>query len=62
MVIEGMTVMRSIRACLRYKTIVYTTTGDPLSRENYQQDLDEAIAQANRGEVITQLGIEQNQP
>ena len=44
------------------KTIAYTTTGDPLSRESYQQDLDEAIAQANRGEVISQLDIEQNQP
>ena len=43
------------------KTIVYTTTGEPLSRESYQQDLDEAIAQANRGEVISQLDIEKNQ-
>lgn len=44
------------------KTIAYTTDGKALSREAYRQDVDEAIGQADRGELVSQQDIEQNQP
>ena len=43
------------------KIIVHTAEGRPLSREAYRQDLDEAISQADRGEVVSQKDIEQPQ-
>ena len=43
------------------KTIAYTTEGKALSRESYRKDIDEAIAQADRGEVVSQQDIEQSQ-
>ena len=46
----------------RDKVIVYTTEGKALSREAYQQDVDEAIAQVDRGEIVSQQNIEQSQP
>ena len=46
----------------RDKVIVHTTEGKALSREAYQKDIDEAIAQADRGEVVSQQDIEQSQP
>ena len=41
------------------KVVAYTTQGRALSRDAYRQDIDEAIAQADRGEVISQQDIEQ---
>ena len=40
------------------RIIAYTTEGKALSREAYRQDLDEAIGQADRGEVVSQQDIE----
>ncbi|MDF9795615.1 hypothetical protein OKW21_000878 [Catalinimonas alkaloidigena] len=44
------------------KTVAYTADGKALSREAYRKDLDEAIEQADRGEVISQKDIEQAKP
>ena len=44
------------------KIVAYTAEGKALSREAYRQDIDEAIAQADRGEVVRQQDIEQSQP
>ena len=41
------------------KVVVYTAEGKGLSRKAYQQDIDEAIAQADRGEIVNQQEIEQ---
>ena len=41
------------------RAVVYTTEGKVLSREAYRQDVNEAIAQADRGEVVRQEDIEQ---
>lgn len=46
----------------RDKVVAYTAEEKALSREVYQQDIDEAIAQADRGEVVRQQDIEQSQP
>ncbi|MDR3262666.1 MAG: hypothetical protein LBT78_12670 [Tannerella sp.] len=35
------------------KTIAYTTTGKPLNAKQYIEKIGNAIAQANRGELIT---------
>lgn len=43
----------------RDKFIAYTINGKALSREAYREDLDEAIAQADRGEIVHQQDIEQ---
>ena len=44
------------------KVVAYTTEGKALSREAYRKDIDEAIAQADRGEVVRQEDIEQTRP
>ena len=40
------------------KIIAYTTGGLPLNQAAYKQDIDEAIAEADRGEVVSQAEME----
>lgn len=46
----------------RDKIVAYTAEGKALSREAYQKDINEAIDQADRGEVVSQRDIEQAKP
>lgn len=44
------------------RTVAYNVEGSALSRAAYQQDIDEAIGQADRGETVSQQDIEQSKP
>ena len=46
----------------REKVVAYTADGKALSRKAYQKDISEAIAQADRGELVRQEDIEQTSP
>ncbi len=43
------------------KIIAYTADGKPLSYETYQQDIDEAIRQADNGDIVSQQDIERTE-
>jgi len=40
------------------KVIAYTSDGKPLTRSAYKSDIDAAIGEADRGEVISQVDME----
>ena len=40
------------------KVIAYTSSGNPLTQLAYKKDIDAAIAEADRGEVISQADME----
>jgi len=40
------------------KVIAYTSDGKPLTRSAYKSDIDAAIGEADRGEVISQADME----
>jgi len=40
------------------KIIAYTSSGKPLAQLAYKKDIDAAIAEADRGEVISQADME----
>jgi hypothetical protein len=40
------------------KVIAFTSEGKPLTRSAYKKDIDAAIAEADRGEVISQADME----